>query len=44
MRVQRVHIERESERVNVCPNRTPEVHELGEFPMSCYLCHMYADA
>lgn len=31
-------------RVLVCPQRTPEEHELGEFPMSCHACHVYADA
>ncbi len=27
-----------------CPTRTPEPHELGEFPMTCYRCHVDADA
>lgn len=27
----------------VCPTKTPEPHILGEFPMSCYNCHMEAD-
>lgn len=31
-------------RVVLCPTRTPEPHERGEFPMTCYQCHMYADA
>lgn len=31
-------------RVVVCSQRTPEVHELGEFPMSCYSCHVHADS
>jgi len=36
---------REAERkVVVCPTREPEVHELGEFPMTCYRCHMHADS
>jgi len=30
--------------VAVCPTRTPEVHELGEFPMTCYRCHLHADS
>lgn len=28
----------------ICPTKTPEVHELGEFPMTCYNCHMEADS
>ena len=28
----------------LCSQRTPEPHELGEFPMSCYTCHVHADA
>lgn len=27
-----------------CPTKTPEEHYLGEFPMTCYNCHMHADA
>lgn len=27
-----------------CPNKTPEEHLLGEFPMSCYPCHIYTDS
>lgn len=30
--------------VRICPTREPEVHELGEFPMSCYRCHVEADS
>lgn len=30
-------------RVRLCPTRTPEVHGLGEFPLSCYACHVEAD-
>lgn len=26
-----------------CPTRTPEPHEWGEFPMSCYSCYIAAD-
>lgn len=28
----------------VCPTRTPEVHNAGEFPMTCYQCHLVADS
>lgn len=31
-------------RVVLCPTRTPEVHHLGEFPMTCYRCHLEADS
>lgn len=27
-----------------CPNKEPEPHLLGEFPMTCYRCHIYADS
>ena len=27
-----------------CPDESVEVHQLGEFPMSCYRCHLYADS
>jgi hypothetical protein len=27
-----------------CPNTEPEPHLLGEFPMSCYRCHIHADS
>lgn len=27
-----------------CPTKTPEPHLLGEFPMTCYQCHMEADS
>ena len=27
-----------------CPTTTPEPHILGEFSMTCYNCHMYADS
>ena len=27
-----------------CGNPHPEAHFLGEFPMDCYSCHMYADS
>ena len=27
-----------------CPTKTPEPHILGEFPMTCYQCHIYADS
>lgn len=27
-----------------CRSTTPEPHLSGEFPMSCYACHMVADA
>jgi len=27
-----------------CPYKEPEPHLLGEFPMSCYRCHIYADS
>lgn len=26
-----------------CPNKSPEPHILGEFPMDCTKCHNYAD-
>lgn len=28
----------------VCPNKHPEPHLLGEFPMDCYRCHLEADS
>jgi ribosomal protein S27AE len=28
----------------VCPAKTPEPHLLGEFPMTCYSCHVEADS
>lgn len=31
-------------RVVICPTKMPEEHQLGEFPMSCYRCHMEADS
>jgi hypothetical protein len=31
-------------KVAVCPTRVPEPHELGEFPMTCYSCHVHADS
>lgn len=31
-------------KVAMCRSTTPEPHERGEFPMSCYACHMVADA
>lgn len=31
-------------RVMLCPTRTPEPHQLGEFPMTCYRCHVDADS
>jgi hypothetical protein len=27
-----------------CRNREPEVHQAGEFPMTCYPCHIVADS
>lgn len=27
-----------------CPTKTPEEHLAGEFPMSCYNCHLEADS
>lgn len=30
--------------VPTCPTKIPEEHMLGEFPMTCYRCHMHADA
>ena len=27
-----------------CPTTTPEPHDLGEFPMTCYRCHIKADS
>lgn len=27
-----------------CPTTTPEPHDLGEFPMTCYRCHIEADS
>lgn len=27
-----------------CPTKTPEEHYLGEFPLTCFACHMHADA
>lgn len=27
-----------------CPTKDPEPHLLGEFPMSCYACHVEADS
>ena len=31
-------------RVVIGPTRTPEPHQLGEFPMTCYRCHIEADS
>jgi hypothetical protein len=28
----------------LCPTKTPEPHEAGEFPMTCYQCHLVADS
>lgn len=28
----------------LCPTRVPEPHLLGEFPMTCYRCHIDADS
>lgn len=28
----------------LCPTRLPERHVAGEFPMSCYQCHLVADS
>lgn len=40
-----VDVESGSRRVvRICPTRTPEVHEAGEFPMTCYQCHLVADS
>jgi hypothetical protein len=37
--------EHEAQRVvRVCPTRVPEPHDLGEFPMTCYSCHVFADS
>jgi hypothetical protein len=36
--------DQEARPVVLCPTRTPEVHQLGEFPMTCYRCHMEADS
>jgi hypothetical protein len=30
--------------IRVCRTRTPEPHLEGEFPLSCYACHMVVDA
>lgn len=27
-----------------CRTKTPEPHYAGEFPMTCYACHMVADS
>lgn len=27
-----------------CPTTTPEPHLLGEFPMTCFRCHLEADS
>ena len=27
-----------------CPTQTPEPHQAGEFPMTCYQCHLVADS
>lgn len=27
-----------------CPTGTPELHGWGEFPMTCYSCHIAADS
>lgn len=34
----------EQRQVRACPTREPEPHELGEFPMTCYRCHIEADS
>lgn len=31
-------------RVVPCVNKIPEPHERGEFPMTCYPCHVWADS
>jgi hypothetical protein len=31
-------------RARLCPTKTPEPHEAGEFPMTCYRCHIEADS
>jgi hypothetical protein len=30
--------------VRLCSTKTPEPHLAGEFPMSCYACHVEADS
>lgn len=30
--------------VKACPTTTPEPHQLGEFPLTCYNCHVEADS
>jgi hypothetical protein len=31
-------------RVQPCPTKTPEPHQAGEFPLTCYRCHVEADS
>jgi hypothetical protein len=31
-------------RRRLCPTTTPERHYAGEFPMTCYCCHVEADS
>lgn len=31
-------------RIVPCATTTPEPHERGEFPMTCYRCHVWADS
>lgn len=40
----RLGLDSQRHRSRPCPTTTPEPHELGEFPMSCFSCHMHADA
>lgn len=37
-------VERAAAAEKLCPTTTPEIHLAGEFPMTCYQCHMEADS
>ncbi len=30
--------------MRLCSNKVPEAHQVGEFPMDCYPCHVHADS
>lgn len=34
----------EDGQIRECRTKTPEPHRIGEFPMTCHDCHMFADA
>ena len=36
--------EKKEPALRLCITRTPEPHVAGEFPMTCYACHIVADS